>query len=152
MTEEQGAKLDNFFSDAHAYNTAMYSQSASGITFRLGLMCFKIAMVLSAVRSDDTEMICSDEDFNSAFKLVGDVYMPHAMTMLNKVGKQAGASTPAQAKLLTWIRTREKFSRAEIAVKAKEIGVKERTLSDILKRFMGSTLIMKISHGVYTKT
>ena len=152
MTEEQGAKLDDFFSDAHAHNIALYSQNASGITFRLGLMCFKVAMVLSAVRSDDTEIVCSDEDFNTAFKLVGEVYMPHAMTMLNKVGKQAGASTPAQAKLLTWIRTREKFSRAEIAVKAKEIGVKERTLSDILKRFMGSTLIMKISHGVYTKT
>lgn len=152
MTEEQGAKLDNFFSDAHAHNIALYSQSASGITFRLGLMCFKIAMVLSAVRSDDTEMICSDEDFNTAFKLVGEVYMPHAMTMLNKVGKQAIASTPAQTELLTWIRTKEKFSRAEALIKAKEINVKDRTLTDILKRFVESKLIKKISHGVYTNT
>ena len=151
MTKEQGAKLDNFFSDAHAHNIALYSQSASGITFRLGLMCFKIAMVLSAVRSDDTEMICSDEDFNIAFKLVGDVYMPHAMTMLNKIGKQVIASTPAQTKLLTWIRTKEKFSRAEALVKAKEIGVKDRTLTDILKRFVESKLIKKISHGLYAK-
>jgi len=152
MTEEQGAKLDNFFSDAHAYNTAMYSQSASGITFRLGLMCFKVAMVLSAVRSDATEIVCSDEDFNTAFKLVGEVYMPHAMTMLNKVGKQAIASTPAQTELLTWIRTKENFSRAEALKKAKEINVKDRTLTDILKRFIESKLIKKISHGVYTNT
>jgi DNA-binding MarR family transcriptional regulator len=151
MTEEQGAKLDNFFSDAHAHNIALYSQNASGITFRLGLMCFKIAMVLSAIRSDETEIICNEEDFNTAFKLVGEVYMPHAMAMLNKVGKQAIALTPAQIKLLTWIRTKEKFSRAEAAVKAKEIGVKERTLSDILKRFVMSKLIKKISHGLYTK-
>ena len=151
MTEEQGAKLDDFFSDAHAHNIALYSQNASGITFRLGLMCFKMAMVLSAVRSDDTEVICSDEDFNIAFKLVGEVYMPHAMAMLNKVGKQAIALTPAQIKLLTWIRTKEKFSRAEAVVKAKEIGIKDRTLSDILKRFLVSKLIKKISHGLYMK-
>ena len=151
MTEEQGAKLDDFFSDAHAHNIALYSQNASGITFRLGLMCFKMAMVLSAVRSDDTEVICSDEDFNIAFKLVGEVFMPHAMAMLNKVGKQAIATTPAQIKLFTWIRTKEKFSRAEAAVKAKEIGIKDRTLSDILKRFLVSKLIKKISHGLYTK-
>ena len=149
MTEEQGAKLDNFFSDAHAHNIAIYSQSASGITFRLGLMCFKIAMVLSAIRSDDTKMICNDEDFNSAFKLIGEVYMPHAMSMLSKVGKQETAST--HMKLLAWIKTKEKFNRAEAVVKAKEIGIKERTLSDILKRFVESKLIKKISHGLYTR-
>ena len=148
MTEEQGAKLDDFFSDAHAHNIALYSQSASGITFRLGLMCFKMAMVLSAVRSDDTEVICSDEDFNIAFKLVGEVYMPHAMSMLSKVGKQEITST--QMKLLTWIRTKEKFSRAEASAKAKEMGIKDRTLSDILKRFTKLELITKIKHGLYT--
>ena len=150
MTEEQGAKLDNFFSDAHKQNIALYSQSASGTTFRLGLMCFKIAMVLSAIRSDEKEIICNDEDFNSAFKLTGEVYMPHAMSMLSKVGKQETNLT--HIKLLTWIKTKEKFSRAEALVKAKEVGIKDRTLSDILRRFIESNLIKKISHGLYTKT
>jgi hypothetical protein len=150
MTEEQGAKLDNFFSDAHKQNIALYSQSASGTTFRLGLMCFKIAMVLSAIRSDEKEIICNDEDFNSAFKLTGEVYMPHAMSMLSKVGKQE--TNLNHIKLLTWIKTKEKFSRAEALVKAKELGIKDRTLSDILRRFIESNLIKKISHGLYTKT
>lgn len=150
MTKAQGLKLDGFFSDAHAHNIALYSLSASGITFRLGLMCFKIAMVLSAIRTDDAVMVCNDEDFNSAFKLTGEVYMPHAMSMLSKVGKQETNLT--HNKLLTWIKTKEKFSRAEALVKAKEVGIKDRTLSDILKRFMESNLIKKISHGLYTKT
>jgi len=55
-------------------------------------------------------------------------------------------------KLLTWIKTKEKFSRAEALVKAKEVGIKDRTLSDILRRFIESNLIKKISHGLYTKT
>jgi hypothetical protein len=112
MTEEQGAKLDNFFSDAHKQNIALYSQSASGTTFRLGLMCFKIAMVLSAIRSDEKEIICNDEDFNSAFKLTGEVYMPHAMSMLSKVGKQETNLT--HIKLLTWIKTKEKDRKSVV--------------------------------------
>ena len=37
-------------------------------------MCFKVAMTLSAIRSDDKEITCNDEDFNTALFLVKEVF------------------------------------------------------------------------------
>ena len=66
MTEEQGLKLDNTFEELLRHNTALYDENVTGTVYRLGLMCFKIAMTLSAIRSDNTEITCSDDDFDTA--------------------------------------------------------------------------------------
>ena len=52
---------------------------------------------------------------------------------------------------MNWIKTKDTFKRAEISEQAIPLGVKDRTLSDILKRFIELKLIKKVSHGVYTK-
>ena len=46
MTEEQGLKLDNTFEELLSHNTALYDENITGTVYRLGLMCFKIAMTL----------------------------------------------------------------------------------------------------------
>ena len=56
-----------------------------------------------------------------------------------------------QTTFYNWIKTRDTFQRADILKQADKIGIKERTLSDILKRFIELKLIKKVSHGVYTK-
>ena len=84
MTEKQGLKLDNTFIELLRHNTALYGEDASGTIKRLGLMCYKIAMTLSAIRSEDTEIICSDDDFDTALYLVKEVYLIHGINMLNR--------------------------------------------------------------------
>ena len=49
------------------------------------------------------------------------------------------------------IKTKDTFKRSEISEQASLSGIKDRTLSDILKRFIELELIEKVSHGVYTK-
>lgn len=46
---------------------------------------------------------------------------------------------------------KDTFKHSEIAKEANLLGIKDRTLSDILKRFLKLDLIKKINHGVYTK-
>ena len=53
--------------------------------------------------------------------------------------------------LYNWIETKGIFKRSEISEQASLSGIKDRTLSDILKRFIELKLIEKVSHGVYTK-
>jgi len=151
MTEEQGLKLDNTFEELLIHNTALYGEYASGTVKRLGLMCYKIAMTLSAVRSDDKEIICSEEDFNTALYLVKEVYLIHGINMLNRVSKTSKKLNSTQTALYEWIKIKGTFKRFEISVKSKALGIKDRTLSDILKRFIELNLIEKVSHGVYTK-
>ena len=151
MTEEQGLKLDNTFRELLIHNTALYDEDAGGTIKRLGLMCYKIAMTLSAIRSDDTEIICSEEDFNTALYLVKEVYLINAINMLNRISKTSKKLNTTQTSLYNWIETKEVFKRAEISEQAQLLGLKDRTLSDILKRFIKLELIEKVSHGVYTK-
>ncbi|MFT5297645.1 MAG: hypothetical protein ACI9YH_003681 [Colwellia sp.] len=151
MTEEQGLKLDNTFMELLKHNTALYNENVLGTVYRLGLMCYKIAMTLSAVRSDDKEIICSEEDFNTALYLVKEVYLIHGINMLNKVSKTSNKLNTTQTALYNWIKTKGTFKRSEISEQASLSGIKDRTLSDLLKRFIELKLIEKVNHGVYTK-
>ena len=151
MTKEQGIKLDNTFEELLRHNTALYDENITGIVYRLGLMCFKIAMTLSAMRFNNTEITCSDDDFDTAMCLVKDVYLIHGTNMLNRLTKNSKKLNTTQTTLYNWIETKGTFKRAEILEEAKVLGVKDRTLSDILKRFTDFELIEKVSFGVYRR-
>ena len=73
------------------------------------------------------------------------------MNILNKFNKNSKELNPTLTKLMNWIKDREFFKRAEILKEAKKLDIKDRTLSDILNRFLDLKLIIKISHGVYSK-
>lgn len=149
MTEKQGNELDKRFSDVLKHNTTNYCSSVSGITFRLGLMSFKIAMVLSALRSNESEINCSDEDFDTAMCLVEKVYMPHSINMLNKFDKTNATLTVVEQKLLEWMPVDQNFKRSEISEEASKLEISDRTLSDILKKFINLKQIKKIKNGLY---
>lgn len=151
MTKEQGVKLDNTFEELLRHNTALYDENITGIVYRLGLMCFKIAMTLSAMRFNNTEITCSDDDFDTAMCLVKDVYLIHGTNMLNRLTKNSKKLNTTQTTLYNWIETKDTFKRSEILEKAKILGIKDRTLSDILKRFIDFELIEKVSFGVYRR-
>ena len=151
ITEEQGLKLDNTFEELLKHNTALYDENITGTVFRLGLMCYKIAMTLSAIRCDDKEITCNEDDFNTALYLVKEVYLVHGINMLYRITKTSKKLNITQTTLYNWIKTKDTFKRAEISEQAILLGVKDRTLSDILKRFIELKLIKKVSHGVYTK-
>lgn len=151
MTREQGMKLDTTFEEELGHHVALYHDSVEGVVKRVGLMCFKIAMVLTALRSDEEQMTCTDEDFNSAITLVKDVYLKHAIKMLIKVDKNSKKLNSSQTILIDWINSRSDFKRADIKEIAEQIGVKDRTLTDILKSFTQKRFIDKLAHGVYSK-
>ena len=151
MTKEQGVKLDNTFEELLRHNTALYDENITGIVYRLGLMCFKIAMTLSAIRFNDKEITCSNDDFETAMCLVKDVYLIHGTNMLNRLTKNSKRLNTTQTTLYDWIETKDTFKRSEILEKAKVLGIKDRTLSDILKRFIDFELIEKVSFGVYKR-
>jgi hypothetical protein len=151
MTKEQGLKLDKTFEELLRHNTALYDENITGIVYRLGLMCFKIAMTLSAIRFDNKEITCSNDDFDTAMCLVKDVYLIHGTNMLNRLTKNSKRLNATQRALYNWIETKDTFKRTEILEKAKVLGIKDRTLSDILKRFIDFELIEKVSFGVYIR-
>ena len=101
----------------------------------IGLMTFKIAMTLSALRSDDSEITCSDLEFKTSLDLVAKVYLRHSIGVLNKINKDSKKLNKTQDELLNWMKPQGEVKRSDIWDKAKSLGIKERTLADILRRF-----------------
>ena len=46
-------------------------------------------MTLSALRSDDPEITCSDLEFKTSLDLVAKVYLRHSIGVLNKINKDS---------------------------------------------------------------
>ena len=151
MTKEQGVKLDKTFEELLRHNTALHNENIIGVIYRLGLICFKIAMTLSSIRTNDAEVICTDDDFDTAICLVKDVYLIHTTNMLIKLTKKSNKLNSTQTVLFNWIKTKDTFKRAEILEEAKVLDIKDRTLSDILKKFVDIGLIEKVKFGSYRK-
>lgn len=149
MTRKQGMQLDEVFSEALGHNSILYNDDVSGIIYRLGLMTFKIAMTLAALRSDDPEITCSDLEFKTSLDLVEKVYLRHSIDILNKINKDSKKLNKTQNELLNWMKSQGKVKRCDVWNKAKTMDIKERTLADILKRFLDLDLIKKVNHGVY---
>ena len=149
MTRKQGMQLDEVFSEALGHNSILYSDDVSGIIYRLGLMTFKIAMTLAALRSDDPEITCSDLEFKTSLDLVEKVYLRHSIDILNKINKDSKRLNKTQNELLNWMKSQGEVKRSDVWNKAKTMDIKERTLADILRRFLDLDLIKKVNHGVY---
>jgi len=149
MTRAQGIQLDEVFSEALGHNSVLYNDDVSGIIYRLGLMTFKIAMTLAALRSDEPEITCSDLEFKTSLDLVEKVYLKHSIGILNKINKDSSKVNKTQDELLNWMKPQGKVKRCDVWSKAKTMGIKERTLADILRKFIDLKLIRKVTHGVY---
>jgi hypothetical protein len=152
MTPLQGDELDRRFHEGLEYNKVRYSDEVGSTSFRLGLMCFKIAMVLTALRSDDQEITCSDEDFETAMCLIEKVYMPHGLIMLKTFDKGNKTLTTVEQNLLDWMPIDKQFRRAEISEESKRLEISDRSLSDILRKFIDLKYLVRIKNGVYTVT
>jgi hypothetical protein len=149
MTRKQGMQLDEVFSEALGHNSILYNDDVSGIIYRLGLMTFKIAMTLAALRSDESEITCSDLEFKTSLDLVEKVYLRHSIDILNKINKDVKRLNKTQNELLNWMKSQGKVKRGDVWNKAKTMDIKERTLADLLRKFLDLDLIKKVNHGVY---
>lgn len=81
--------------------------------------------------------------------LVAKVYLRHSIGVLNKINKDSKKLNKTQDELLKWMKSQGEVKRRDIWDKAKSLGIKERTLADILRRFTRLNLIRKVTHGVY---
>lgn len=152
MTEIQGNELDKrFTANLDRIIQKHDNVNVPGVLFRLGLMTFKIAMVLTALRTDKPEIICNDTDFETAITLVEKVYVTHSLSLMNSLN--TGNKYPKNLideKLLNWASSKKTFKRSEIAKFAKELNVQDRTLTNKLSKFIKEEKLTQPLHGTYS--
>jgi hypothetical protein len=136
--------------------TVFNGDEASSIVKRLGLIMFRITMILTAIRkfeggNKSTKVFCTDQDFDTAMQL-SKVYIDHSIFMFNNLPKQEKSTlfkrgSNKQAffdELLT------QFKRVNAVELGKKHGLGERTVDKLLKKLLGEYLKQE-SYGTYTK-
>lgn len=134
-------------------------ENEPSVVKRLGLILYRVAMTLSAVRRADreigsSEFYCNDDDFESALA-ISRVCLEHSKLMLSGFKVQdkfsgslkKGVSGPEEilAKLP------DTFSKKEVVALYKEFGKSETSCRRFVTTQIQSGTIVKQKHGVYQK-
>lgn len=99
-----------------------------GTIHRLGLICFRVSMVLSTIRHFESgkispQLICSDEDFYTAFRLV-EIARNNALAIYTRLPKPKFYNSEGNNKFL---------QKADLLERAKGLQEKGMSYSDIAK-------------------
>jgi hypothetical protein len=148
LTESQGDILDNIFSETLDEKYQLHSGDSSSLVVRLGEITYKIAMVLSAVRTDEPVMECEDRDFETAMKLT-EVYLAHGLNVFEKINNRENKLPLNEERWMN--KLPKEFTSSEAISIAKKLGIKERTVYKKLRDYVENELLKKVKTGLYRK-
>jgi hypothetical protein len=122
---------------------------------RLGLITYKIAMVLTILRQfqegslPSEILVCGDDDFANAMFLA-KVYFQHSLFMLESLQKESGElpSSIGITKYYNGIRSNKHFKRADLH---KLSNMCPRTIDSYIKQLVDQKLLYKTKHGEFWK-
>lgn len=157
LTDYQWVRLNESFSSLLIKVTAFNGNDSASVVKRLGMIMFRIIMILTALRKfesgdDSHTIICSDQDFEIAEKLC-NIYLDHSILMFNNLPRQEKTvlfkSGNNKQKFFDELPPR--FKRSVAVELGKKQGMSERTVDGLLKRLLGKYLQLE-SYGIYIKT
>ena len=149
ITEQQGAIHFDTFKETFDEKYHSYLGDSASLVNRLGLITYKIAMVLSGIRTEKPLIECEDRDFETAMKLT-EVYLVHGLNVFEKINNREN-KLPLNEEL--WMKKLPKeFTTGAAISTAKKLGIKERTAYKKLRDYVENELLKKIQTGLYRKS
>ena len=138
--------------------TNFVGEDASSTVKRLGLIVFRIAMVITAIRkfengSSEQDITCEDTDFETAFALA-EVYKEHALLLFSYLPKSLESKVDLNMKRLFEVLPNEtEFTRQHAVELGKAIDIKERTVGKYLGLLLRNKFLEQpVKYGPYRKT
>lgn len=129
---------------------------AASAVIRLGLIAFRIGMILTVLRNkeelkENSNLECSDQDFRIVMKLV-DVYFEHSMAIYSMLPKQfKGNLSPKMREFYTLLPDTGKFPRKQANEMGAAIGISEKSVGNYLKKLVEFNLLVNPEYGYYEK-
>jgi len=143
LSKEQGDKFTQYFQNLLDKNKMLLSRDLDANTKRLGVITFRIAMVLSALRLMEIEpgtpypaiLNCSDLDFETALT-IATTLESHAVAVYQHMPKNLMKGL----RLAFFEKLPVKFSRKQYVNIAQELGIAERTADKYIGIFKNKLL------------
>ena len=153
LTPQQYDKLNEYFKGALEKLNILVGEDVDSCVKRHGLITYRIAMVLSAIRKYEngdksTKLLCTDEDFDIAMKLT-EVYLQHSIYVMSCLPKADKIKNNGAHRLYEALPS--KFQRSEAIEIGKKLGMASRTTDKHLKALFDSQLLKQDTYGTYQK-
>lgn len=166
LSDEQKRQFNEYFEQLQSEQVHLYGDDLIAFVRRLGLICFRIIMLLTILRCLDRSpmldplsqsLVCSDEDFETALEIIdclvnhtGYVYdrlIPHH----EKIGQGIGADMLADEKRL-FEKLDGQFTRKDYLQSAKELSITEKTAERYVENYIKKYhVVIRMRQGHYEK-
>jgi hypothetical protein len=162
LTAKQQQAFNAYFSQAQNQYLYLCGVDYLATVRRLGLITFRVAMILTTLRLMETTppqifnfqfstLHCSDTDFNTSLELV-KILIQHAARIYEAL--PAHTETPKQPnqKQQFLEALPPEFSRQDYLKTAQSLNIPDKTAEKHIAKFVQNGLINHFSHGKYKKT
>lgn len=153
LTEDQWNQLDQQFETWLLNVNQSIGGDAESSIKRLGLILFRLAMVLTSIRkyeekSKKHSLVCSDIDFKIAMQLV-EVYKEHSLHMFNRLPQTGGLSDRMVRQFYNELP--KAFPRRQALTIGIKDGIETRTVDKYLRVLVSSKKLEQPKFGSYIK-
>jgi hypothetical protein len=154
LTDSQQKAFNQYFEQIQQQYWELLGNDYIGTIRRLGLITFRVAMVLTILRIMDTgsinnTIVCSDTDFHVAMEIV-KILLQHAAFVFRQL-PQATPTQNGNPKMALFQALPAQFDRAKYIEVARQLQIPESTANKQIARFLNAGLLTRQTHGSYRK-
>ncbi len=157
FTEGQQQEFNRFFSEFQSEFYYVYGSNSLQVIRRLGLIFFRLALILSAVRRIEQNtpkkpkpIYCSDEDFEVVKSMI-QVLKEHSKQVLQLYPKQGNIKRHKTNKENFYESLPPEFDRQGYLEIAKGLKIPDKTAQGYIKQFVDKGILDKPQHNRYRK-
>ena len=151
----QQKAFNTYFEQTQLQYLELCGDDYVGSIRRLGLIAFRLAMIITVLRIIDTGevssvLVCNDCDFNTVMEIV-KVLVLHAAYIFELLPKDNTTIQPLNHKRQLLDALPSEFDRQTYLAVAKNLNIPDKTAEKQITRFINAGLLVRQAHGCYLK-
>jgi hypothetical protein len=155
LTESQRVEFNSFFAQLQDKYLVLKGLDYMAIIRRLGLIAFRMMMILTALRIPETgdfsvRQECCDEDFQTTLAIIR-IMVRHASYIVSQLPEEVKIEKRENKKERFFDGLPEKFCRKEFLELAKNLGIANRTADKYIAAFCNKGLMERPQLNDYMK-
>ena len=158
LSTTQQEQFNDFFGKVQQEYSAMFGMDIVASVRRLGLITFRLAMILTSLRLMDGQpvaevIVCNDTDFRTSL-IMAEVLIKHAANVFSKLPAADGtASTVGNtiARQKFYDQLPSEFNRQTYLIIATSLGIPIKTAEKQIAKLCEKGLLKHLAQGKYSK-
>lgn len=155
LTPDQEKHFSQTMAPKLDYASEFIGPQFIGVITRQGLICFKIAMILSALRLSPKGELpsiieCNNDDFETALSII-NVTLHHAEQVYEELPKKSSGKRISEDKRSLFEALPASFDTQTYREIAESIGINERTAERYITQLSRGPLLNRVKYGEYRK-